>query len=187
MSAGKTTAHYCPGLPGVRVAFLFSAPGRLEEAKGAPVAGVTGANLDAALAWLHGVEPARFPSGSRYDYRVTNAFAEVLYEGKHGRTEASRAEVLAPANVERVRRELAGVEAVVLCGGKACLLRPALEEAGLAVVEACHCGNRGLVGRYRSAHPELSALGSSKARSRRRAELWGADVLAALRSTRTAR
>ncbi len=182
-----TTAHYCPGVPGVRVAFLFSAPGRLEEEKSAPVAGVTGANLDAALAWLRGVEPALFPSGNRYDYRVTNAFAEVLYEGKHGRTEASRAEVLAPANVARVLRELDGVEAVVLCGGKACLLKPALEAAGLIVVEACHCGNRGLVGRYRSSRPELSALASSKERSRKRAELWGADVLAALRATRKGR
>lgn len=187
MSERRTSAHYCHGLPGARVAFLFSAPGRLEEAKGAPVAGVTGANLNAALAWLREQEPALFPSADRYDYRVTNAFAEVLYEGKHGRTEATRAEVLAPSNVQRVLEELKGVEAVVLCGGKACLIRPALEAAGLAVVEACHCGNRGLVGKYRTSHPELSALASSKDRSRKRAELWGADVLAALRAPRTTR
>ena len=130
MSGPGTNAHYCPGLPGIRVGFLFSAPGRLEEEKGAPVAGVTGANLDAALAWLHANDPAAFPSADRYDYRITNAFAEVLYEGMHGRTEATKAEVLAPENLARVRAELSGVEAIVLCGGKACLVRPALEAAG---------------------------------------------------------
>lgn len=185
--AGATRAHYCPGLPGVRVAFLFSAPGRLEERAGAPVAGGTGANLDDALAWLHRQAPGLFPSPRRYDYRVTNAFAEVLYEGKHGRTEASKAEILAPENLARVLRELEGVEAVVLCGGRACLVKPALESAGLKVVEACHCGNRGLVGRYRTSHPEVSVLATGSERRRKRAELWGADVLAALRATGTAR
>src|SRR5436305_7767221 len=95
-----TKPHFCEGKD-AKVAFVFSAPGRHEELQGAPVSGMTGSNLDAALLVLHAARPDLFPSTARYDYRITNAFAEVLHEGAHGRTEATPKEILEPANVER--------------------------------------------------------------------------------------
>ena len=171
-------AHYCEGR-GARVAFVFSAPGRHEELQGAPVSGMTGSNLDAALLVLHAARPELFHSTARYDYRITNAFAGVLHEGAHGRTEATPKEILEPANVSRVLSELSGVRAAVLCGAKPQLLREKIEAAGIKTVCACHCGNRGLVGRY-AGRPELAALATGSERRVKRAGLWAEEILAQL-------
>lgn len=171
-------AHYCEGRD-ARVAFVFSAPGRHEELQGAPVSGMTGSNLDAALLVLHAARPELFPSTARYDYRITNAFAGVLHEGAHGRTEATPKEILEPANVERVLKELEGVESAILCGGKPALLKDRIEAHGLRAAVVCHCGNRGLVGRY-AGRPELAALATGSERRLKRAGLWAEEILSQL-------
>lgn len=179
----RKTAHYCEGR-GARVAFVFSAPGRHEALQGAPVSGMTGTNLDAAIRVLRRARPGLFHSEDRYDYRITNAFAGVLHAGAHGRTEATPKEILEPANRARVLRELSGVGIAVLCGGKPALLRDHLESAGIKTVVVCHCGNRGLIGRF-AGHPALKRLAVASDRRVKRAELWAEAILSGLDERRS--
>lgn len=173
------TPHFCRGKK-ASVAFVFSAPGKREEESGAPVSGATGENLDAALRTLHRAARSLFPSERRYDYRITNAYAGILHKGKHGRTEASRAEILADDNLARVLSELRGARTAVLCGGKAALLRGPLEAAGIRTILAAHCGARGLSGLYPCVHPALRGLISGRERRLKRAELWARRILKSL-------
>ncbi len=177
MSPPLCTAHYnhgrCP------VAFVFSTPGARELAAGMPVAGVTGENLEFALEDLHALDPQRFPSASRYDYRITNAHTEVLAASLgHAASEATPAQILAPGNVARVRDELADCDVVVLCGMRAQLLANALRRPGRALGCASHTGNRALVAKYHG--PHFSAGADGRARRRLRAQQWARDMLASL-------
>jgi hypothetical protein len=67
----------------------------------------------------------------------------------------------------------------VLCGNKPQLLKAAIEGAGVRVACACHCGNRGLVGRY-AGHAALASLDTGAKRRIKRAELWAGEILAQL-------
>ncbi|TFZ03397.1 hypothetical protein [Ramlibacter rhizophilus] len=133
-------------------AFIFSAPGAKEKASGKPVTGDTGTNLEEALAYLADARPDVFPSRTRYDYRITNAFATPLARSLGDRrTEATREEILSPENVLRVKQELKGIPLVVLCGAKAAYLADVLRESGFQVVRCSHTGNRGLVSKHNAA------------------------------------
>lgn len=108
-----------------RVGVVFSCPGRHEEAAGYPAARATGRNLELLLALLG--EALGRDDLTRENITITNAWPEVEYRERTGRTEASVREVLAPENVERLKRELDEVvELVIFCGGRAKALAPLL-------------------------------------------------------------
>lgn len=172
-------AHYNRGR--YPVAFVFSTPGARELAAGRPVAGVTGENLDFGLHELHALDPRRFPSTDRYDYRITNAHTEPLAASLgHRASEATPAQILAPDNLARVVAELAGCAIVVLCGQRAQLLAGTLAQAGRTLGRATHTGNRALVAKYHGA----AFAGGADGRARRilRARQWARDLLHTLPS-----
>jgi hypothetical protein len=104
---------------GATTAFVFSCPGQKEELLGHPCAGATGRNLDAALPKLHTFAPKQFASSGRAAYVLTNSWAQIEYPAKTGRSEATVAEILAPDNLNRLERELAGITTILICGQKA--------------------------------------------------------------------
>ena len=134
------------------IAFVFSAPGAKEKLSGRPVTGDTGTNLEEALEYLVQARPDVFLSRARYDYRITNAFSQPLATSLgDSRTEATRREILLPANVLRVQQELKGVQLVMLCGAKAGYLHDVLRESGVEVIRCSHTSNRGLVSKHSTA------------------------------------
>ena len=169
--------HFCPGLSNTTVAFIFSAPGRREAEEGVPVAGITGKNLDAALKILHRESPALFPSTSRYEFRISNAYVGVLHKNKDGRTEGTKREILDDGNIARVLKDIAGVKVVILCGLKPGYLRDRITNAGFYTAIACHCGNRGLSQTFQNSHPSLKGIKNSTERTSKRTELWAHDIL----------
>ena len=142
----KRSAHFNQGK--LSTAFVFSAPGAKEEEAQCPVVGATGDNLSWALQDLVNNDSKRFPSTNRYDYRLTNAFVHPLSKGADGRTEASKAEILNPANIARVKRDLAGCDVVILCGARAGFLLEHLKDLPSTVVEASHTSNQALVAKH---------------------------------------
>ena len=120
MSPSKPDSfHFQRGRDDCRTAFVLSAPGQKEQQAGYPAAGPTGVTLDRLLQQLHSADPVRFPFLSRRDYRIVNAIAKVLYKAQHGRTEGYLSEVVAEANVERLREELVGIDCIVALGDRA--------------------------------------------------------------------
>ena len=137
------------------VGFVFSAPGQKEENAVRPVAGQTGKNLCRALRLLHQRCKSLFPSTCRYKYRITNAWSDVEFEKKTGRSEARNTEVL--TQDQRVFRELNGCRIIVFCGDKAILLRTKLEQSGKFDALVClpHIGNLGLANSTKIGIPGL--------------------------------
>ena len=168
------TPHYCEGR--IPVAFVFSVPGNDEVICGRPVAGATGENLDEALACLSVLAPNVFPSSSRYDYRITNAFSEPRAKNiGNGRTEATKSEILTDSNIQRFRRDIEGCRLVVLCGGRADYLSSKFDGNNISVVHAVHVGNKGLNGKLKL----LSDWNKSTPTDRRheRVRLWANQLL----------
>lgn len=157
------------GRPGVRTAFLLSAPGRLEKKHGHPAAGETGKTLDQLLIHLRRSDPRHFPFLSRRDYRISNAVTMVLYKQATRKTEADRSKVAEAANLERLRAELEGIAFIVALGSRA---EWALEEL---VLEPDLAG----------AHPSLQKLNRAYqslartpiARRLERVRLYAVDLL----------
>jgi hypothetical protein len=112
-------AVHCQPSPGARTGFVFICPGRFEAARGYPCAAGTGANLARALAQLHGLAPAWFPSPSRSEYVITNSWEAVEYPALTGRAVPSEAEVLTATNLTRLAAEIGRLETVVACGTQA--------------------------------------------------------------------
>lgn len=144
-AAGATTPHHQP-CPGATLAFVFICPGRFEAARGYPCAAGTGANLARVLVELHARAPLLFPSPQRDAYLVTNAWSTVEYPALTGRSVPTEAEVLDPANLDRLADELDGVERVVACGAQAhaALRELALRRPSLHVAYARHLSQRSI-------------------------------------------
>lgn len=141
-----------------------------------PASGDTGENLEAGLTWLNSHAPKLFPSTHRYDYRITNAFAEPRARALgHNSSEAKDSEVRASENMARVIEELADCSLVLLCGRKAQLLSTAIQASGASVIKIPHPGHRGL----NRAFPHIQAKGIATYPNQQRIELWAQAVLAA--------
>ena len=87
------------------VVIVLSAPGSAEEGARPgprPAAGRTGAELQAFVSAGHASQPDIFHSPNLEDYRITNAWDQVEYEKKTGRSEAtSRAQQILAGFAER--------------------------------------------------------------------------------------
>jgi hypothetical protein len=126
-----TTAH-CQPSPGARTGFVFICPGRFEAARGYPCAAGTGANLARALTQLNALAPTLFPSAARDQYVITNSWDRVEYPALSGRSVPAEAEVLAAANLARLRREIEQLAIVVACGAQAhAAVRALLDQGAL--------------------------------------------------------
>jgi uracil-DNA glycosylase len=173
------SAHYERGRKR-DVTFVLSAPGRIEEREGRPAAGATGDNLALLVACIRTGLPA-FPS--RGQFTVANAWPKVLHLAKHGRTEATRAEILRASNLARLAREIGGTRRlVVACGAKAQDAVAGLRDAGglapgCRVVCIPHLSRRGI---NRVALRRPPATGAE--RTRARLSVLARAVAAAFRS-----
>jgi hypothetical protein len=128
-AAPAAGVHHQP-CAGATAGFVFICPGRHEANRGYPCAAGTGANLARALAELSRRCPADFPSASRHDYVVTNAWPRVEYLAATGRSVPAVDEVLEPGNLQRLAAEVAGLRVVVACGVQAQAAVRALASAG---------------------------------------------------------
>lgn len=116
-SGVATLPHFSKGSES-DVAFVLSCPGRYEERAGHPAAGNTGKNLQRLLDRLG--PRISLPHLVRAHITITNAWSEIEYQEKTGRSEATDAEVNRPDNIRRLADELKHVSTlVVFCGAKA--------------------------------------------------------------------
>lgn len=96
--------------------FVFICPGRHEEQESKPCARQTGQGLEDGLAHLHRLRPDWFKSSSRYDYLITNAWDQIEYKARTGRSVPTAVEVATRRNVERLYSEIRHLKRVVACG-----------------------------------------------------------------------
>lgn len=101
------------------VGFVFICPGRYEEKAGKPCAGQTGVMLESALPHLCERMPGVFSSPERLNYLITNAWPQVEYKAKTGRSVPTESEVLLLDNVEGLYHEIESLRYVVACGNLA--------------------------------------------------------------------
>lgn len=129
-------------------AFVFSCPGRHEEIAMHPAAGKTGRNFESLLALL---SLALHETFIRDSVTITNAWSQIEYKSRTGRSEATDLDIQTDSNIERLSNELRHVtKMIVFCGGKAKLALNELVRRKLishptkiAFVE--HLGARGLL------------------------------------------
>jgi hypothetical protein len=124
---------------------VLAVPGRKEREANRPAAGDTGDNLDRILTYLNRHDSEAFPSTKRYDYRIANALETVMF-GDDSMPDI--ADVLEPANLERLAEQLEGTTTIVA------LSVPAVEgvmHAGIhpSYSHVVHPGMRGLNNYYR--------------------------------------
>jgi uracil-DNA glycosylase len=162
------TPHHQPS-PGARTGFVFICPGRHEANRGRPCAAGTGANLNRVLAVLNGRRPDWFPSPDREKYVITNSWDRVEYPALTGRSVPAEAEVLAPANLDRLLAEIAELELIVACGAQA-------QAAVRALATAGRLKARTVFGRHLSQRSVNMIVGGTDTASR--IECWCDDLLA---------
>lgn len=130
-------------------AFVFSCPGREEEKAGYPAAKMTGINLAKLFVVLNEMKMKDYHF-ARERVTITNAWANVEYDAKTCRSEATNEEVLSPENLLRLGGELKAVtELIVGCGQKARLAIQALAAAeqlhdGVRIVFINHLGMKSI-------------------------------------------
>ena len=100
----------------IKTAFVFSCPGQEELKSGRLINGQTGKNLDMMLTILCAQYPEIFPSGNRYDYRITNSSERVHYKAYDNRTEPKTAEILDNENMLRLKDDIEGYEYIITFG-----------------------------------------------------------------------
>ena len=111
------------------------------------MAGKTGENLSILIRYLKDNENTKhyFTSSNKYDYRITNAYTEVLYKQKNGRTEPKMSEIKSSENVTRLKSELKDFSIIILCGKKAQKAYECLGiEKKIKVINIKHLGMQGL-------------------------------------------
>lgn len=130
-------------------AFVFSCPGREEEKAGYPAAKMTGINLAKLFIVLNEMKMKDYHF-ARERVTITNAWANVEYDAKTCRSEATNEEVLSLDNLSRLGGELKAVtELIVGCGQKARLAIQALAAAkqlhdGVRIVFINHLGMKSI-------------------------------------------
>ncbi len=142
----KNTPHFSMGSEN-DYAFVFSCPGRHEEAAGHPVAKQTGRNFEKFLQALNQITGKN--SFHRNRVTITNSWDQIEYQGKTGRSEADLQEVLSTQNLNRLLDELAHVQEIIFCSGiRAEVAIGALKSSGqlqdVRILSMPHLGMRGI-------------------------------------------
>lgn len=116
----KKECYFNKGEDNTSVAFVFSCPGKKEEAEKRPVSGKTGENLEILLHILSEDKhvKAYFPWNDRYKYRITNANTNIYFMKKNSKTEPNDKEVVAEENIKRLKCELKGFSIIIAFGLK---------------------------------------------------------------------
>jgi len=110
------------------IAFMFACPGWHEEFHRRPAAGDTGRNLHLLLDTLRSWQVPGIPT--REELTICNSWTQVIYEEQNnGRTLPNLKWIRRPANLERLKNELAGLEGWLICSG------PHAQDAGARLVE----------------------------------------------------
>ncbi len=127
-----------------RVAFVFSCPGRHEEADNRPAAKTTGKNLDKLLKKLS--ERLNQSDLLRENITITNSWNKVEYKLLTHRTEATDKEIFSQGNISRLNDELRNItHFVVCCGDKATsVIDKCTLKNNVKVLSTVHLGTRGL-------------------------------------------
>ena len=120
---------------------VFSCPGRYEERANKPCQGKTGKCLDYILRSLHygGMGLNRSMIG------VNNAWSEIEYIAKTGRSEASDEEILMQSNIDRLNEELRYTKVAIAFGDKAFLALDTIRKKyrrNLIIIKAIHLSPR---------------------------------------------
>ncbi|MCF6241797.1 MAG: uracil-DNA glycosylase family protein [Bacteroidales bacterium] len=113
--------HYYNHGIDTKVAFVFSAPGKLELYNNRPVVGETGVILENLLKRIKIDEFNGLNDEikiNRYKFRITNSWPEPLYKKKNNRTEAKVTELREEKNKKRLLKELGDIEKYIFVFGK---------------------------------------------------------------------
>ena len=143
------SCHLNRGKPGIKVGFIFSAPGRYEEEAGRPAAKTTGKHLYAVIAGLREDKHLTplFSSDQIYDYTITNAVTTVHYPELTGRSEGKVSDIKRCDNMRRILREVKGLDYLICFGKKPSLVKGRLEPIGfkgVIIPAICHISMQGL-------------------------------------------
>lgn len=175
MDVKTNCPHFQNGDPDCKTAFVFSCPGKAEEKLGLPVSGTSGKYLNYALRYLHAQAPELFPYPCKSKYRITNAWPEVEYIGKTGRTQATSEEIIQQSNLSRLTKELRGSGLVVAIGDRAIKTLSALYPRK-DFPNVVHPSGRGFNKHYK-------ATGSTREkRVDKRIQMWVKDILSEIRN-----
>jgi len=140
--------HLSKGLSD-QYAFVLSCPGKFEERAGHPAAGTTGRNLEELLVLLS--SRLGQTTLARDSVTITNAWPEIEYLARTGRSQATDLEIRDATNINRLASELSHVsDLIVFCGDKARIASIELarlsllpQRTKLTYIE--HLGARGLL------------------------------------------
>lgn len=173
-------AHYWEGRENNKIGFVLSTPGKDEENAERPAAGATGENMNAILNHLNKWNAILFPSADRYQYLITNASTKIMHAGKgDGKTQDQDSNITAKANIERLNKQLARCEVIILCGDKAQLIEQHL--TGKNIVKTPHLGGKGLHNKYSNRHPSLTGIIDGKQRDIARLRLCAELIISQLK------
>lgn len=117
MSNTITKSHYCHGLNGVKVGFVFSYPGSKNQFEGKPLNGMAVINLNHLLCRLNKSYPILFPFCKWNSYRITNSYTKKIYPtGK----KVYDLEIISDENnLKRIKDEIKGIDTLICFGEKA--------------------------------------------------------------------
>jgi hypothetical protein len=156
-------------------AFVFSCPGKYEERAMHPAAGRTGCNFEALLRLLSyrlGISAL-----TRDQVTITNAWSQIEYKERTGRSEATDVEIRGESNIVRLGDELRHVtEMIVFCGSKAEIAFSELERRRLItqptkIAFIRHLGARGLLSIRHDLQGEPIVAANNQRRSGRKSTL----------------
>ena len=132
----------------LKIAFVFSCPGKEEDKCNKVCSGQTGINLSDLISVLAEKKPTVFASRNKYDYLITNASDAIQYMDKDKRTEPLKSEILLAENLYRLEHELKDCSLIICMGAKATLAVSALD-LPIKTINSIHCGNQSLNKKYR--------------------------------------
>ena len=137
------TPHYQKGNQ-IKIAVVFSCPGKEEEDCGLAASGKTGDNLNLLLAKLDDLNFLKTKL-TKENLRITNAWDKVIYKSKDKRTEAKLTfeEIYSAFNLKRIESELIDIEDYIICSGKKAfnaVSKLKFENKNIKIIEIPHLG-----------------------------------------------
>ena len=119
MLKDKTDSPYYHQGKSNSIALIFSCPGNKEEVAGKPISGQTGENFEIVLQSLKDIKIQTFlPYEKRYDFTITNAWTGIQSMSATKRTEATKKQITAPENIQRLCCEIKDIDDYIICFGR---------------------------------------------------------------------
>lgn len=117
MSHTNFKSHYCHGIKGIKVGFVFSYPHSKSRNEGKPLSGMAAVNLNNLLCKLNKNYPSLFPYCNWNSYRITNSYTQT--NNNNFKTLTDLKLISQADNIARIMDEINGIQLVICFGEKA--------------------------------------------------------------------